>query len=358
MTITEKDLPKISAANTKKEMMEAFRTIREKIKEQARAELKPARAKAQKKEKEVVEIADRVATDDVNTRVNTLKLEVGNALSDIARKLEEENVRYHKVKEAIEVKQKELDDIFEIDKAAHALAALLEAQKQKKAEFEENMDWEKEQLEEEISETRADWEKEKKAYLEKIQEQKKGDEVLRKRRKEEFDYNFNREKELKQQALEDELARLEKELAGKKENFEKEVADKEHELHQRETDVSAREQSMDELQSRVDTFPGELENRVNQAIKNTTATLKAEAQKSEALLAKGYEGEINVLSAKIESLQGQVADQNKQIETLTAQINAAYGKVQDIAVKAVASTQMRPPAQVPAAPVSVEPEKG
>ena len=41
------------------------------------------------------------------------------------------------------------------------------------------------------------------------------------------------------------------------------------------------------------------------------------------------------LSTKIESLEKLVANQQSQIKTLTNQIDDAYGKVQDIAVKAV-----------------------
>lgn len=339
MTEKNEDAPKISLSNTKKEMLEAFNQLKDKLQEQASAGLEPEKAREEKKEKEIVKTADIVTSDSVISRVNDLKMEVTKSLSGIAAKIEEETARYNKIKEAIEVKNKEIQDIFEIDSAAFSLAALLEAQKQKKFEFEKEMEQNREILEKEINSRRAEWEKEKQLYLAMRKEQNKEDEKIRERRKEEYEYNFNREQEQKKRKLNDEIAQLEKDLQNKKEEFEKQTAEKENELLQRDIAISEREKRMNDLQGKVDTFPKELEDNINKTVKGTTDSLKAEAKKNEELIVKVFEGEKNVLSTKIDSLEKMVAVQNKQIEALSAQLENAYGKVQDIAVKAVASSQ-------------------
>lgn len=51
---------------------------------------------------------------------------------------------------------------------------------------------------------------------------------------------------------------------------------------------------------------------------------------------KGFEGEKNVLQTRIDALEKQVKIQERQINELAEQLNNAYGKVQDIAIRAIA----------------------
>jgi uncharacterized coiled-coil protein SlyX len=102
--------------------------------------------------------------------------------------------------------------------------------------------------------------------------------------------------------------------------------------------VGEREKSMNDLQTKVDAFPKEIENSVGKAVNEVTAKLTSEAAKNEQLLLKGFEGEKNVLQARIDAFEQALATQKKQIEKLTEQLESAYGKVQDIAVRAVAGS--------------------
>ena len=74
---------------------------------------------------------------------------------------------------------------------------------------------------------------------------------------------------------------------------------------------------------------------MNKAVKEVTERLTLEASKNEELLKKGYEGETNVLRTKIQSLEHLVDQQNKQIADLSNRLENSYGKVQDIALKAI-----------------------
>jgi hypothetical protein len=329
------DVPKLSLTNTKKEMLDSYNELIEKIKEQAKSELKPEKAQKLIKEKEIVQTADEIEKEGAMKRLYTIKDEIGKALVDLAGKMEVEQTRYQKVKEAIDIKNNEFREIFEIERSAFSLAALLEAQKQKKDEFEDQMQCARDSLEEEISLTRIRWAKEKQQYEEQIKEQKKEDEKIRKREKEEYEYGFNREKEIKTSQLKDELDRLSKEITGNKEQFEKAIADKENDLLQRDIAVSEREKTMNDLQKQVNDFPKQLENAVTKAVNESVERVKSDAKKNEELLLKGFEGEKNVFLAKIDSLEKLVNNQQRQIDTLTGQISDAYGKVQNIAIKAV-----------------------
>jgi hypothetical protein len=60
-----------------------------------------------------------------------------------------------------------------------------------------------------------------------------------------------------------------------------------------------------------------------------------EAKGREELLKKEVEGERNVFKARVESLEKTTKEQAERITALTRQLEAAYQKVQDIAVKTV-----------------------
>jgi len=339
MADNQNDIPKISTYNTKKEIFEAFNLLKKRFEEQAKAELKPEKVKKEREEKEIVKIADKVASESAINRINDLKIEIGNELSDISGKLETETKQYNTINNAMKIKEKELEELFEIEKSAFTLAALIEAQKLKKLEYENEMLNRKKELEDEIESTKIGWEKEQQQHAALIMEKKKEEEKIRKREKEEYEYSFNREKELKKSKVNDEIRELEKKIKDKKEEFQKQMVDKEDDLLQREIAVSEREKKVDDLQKRVDAFPAEMESQVNKMVKATTDALKAEVKKNEELIIKGYEGEKNVLMTKIESLDKVVTAQKRQIEILSGQIDSAYSKVQDIAVKAVSGAQ-------------------
>ena len=78
-----------------------------------------------------------------------------------------------------------------------------------------------------------------------------------------------------------------------------------------------------------------METAVTKAVKETSDRLLYEAKTREELLKKESEGERNVFKARIDSLEKTAAEQGERISVLTKQLEAAYQKVQDIAVKTV-----------------------
>ena len=329
------DLSKVSLSNTKKEMLEAIKDLKEKLEEKAEMELKPEKKIEQKKVQETVKIVDSLSMDSVEKDISSLKLNAGKMLAQISEKLAEEINKYKKIQEAIDIKNKELEEIFEIEKSAFALAALIEAQTEKKRVFEIDMERIKKELDDEIQETRLEWEKEKKEYAEIVKERDAEEKKKRDREKEEYFYGFQREKQFTENKVKDEIKKLEKELTLKQEEFDKKITEQEKKLKEREDVVKEKEKELEKLQQEVENFPKKLESAVNKTITETTAKLKEDAEKDIALLKKGDEGEKNVLKIKIESLEKLVVDQNKQITNLSEKLEKAYGKVQDIAVKAV-----------------------
>jgi len=335
MTTNNDDLQDVSMNNTKKEILAAFNELKKKMQEQSETELKPEQKKEEKRKTEIIQTADRLTGEGTIVKINELKIEIGKTLTQISDRLEEETANYLKLKESIQLKKEELKEIYDIEESAYALAVLIEAQKQKKQAFEEEISHRKELLETEISQKRLEWEKEKQVRDLSLKEQDAEEKKIRERQREEFQYNFKREQQLSQNAFKDQKEKMEKELAEAQEEFDKKVIEMEKNLKAREDKVLEREKKLDELQKQVDQFPIKLEDEVNKAVNEVTERLTLESQKNEALLKKGYEGETNVLKTKIQSLEQTVIQQSKQIEDLSNRLEKSYGKVQDIAVKAI-----------------------
>ena len=319
---------KLSLSNTKQEMLEAYNVALKQLEAQREAELKPEKRLEEKKAKEVIQVAESLSSEGVAKEISTLKIEAGTMLAQISDRLEEEIGKFKAVQNAIVLKEKELQELYEIEKSAMTLAALIESQNQKRQVFESEMAEKKEALSQEIETLRAERENEKKDYEEGIKERDVAEKKKREREKEEYEYSFKREQKLAKDKFEDEKAKLEKELHLKKEQMESE-------LKEREKVIAEQENELNELRKKVGAFPKEMEAAMTKAIKETTEKLNLEAKNREELQKREFIGERNVLTTRIESLEKIVKEQSEQITKLTQQLEKAYQQVQEIAVKTI-----------------------
>jgi hypothetical protein len=232
------------------------------------------------------------------------------------------------VQKAVESKERELQELYGIEKAATTLAALIEAQHQKRQDFDVDLSRQKEELTREIEVTRADWEKEKKSHEAELREREALEKKSREREKDEFAYVFKREQQSVRDKLADDKATLEKEILAKRETLGKEMAE-------REKAVATQERELTELRQRAAAWPKDVESAVDKAVKETTDRLKLEAKNREELLRKEGEGERNVFAARTEALEKMNKDLSDQGTKLSKQLEAAYQKVQEIAEKAI-----------------------
>jgi hypothetical protein len=249
-------------------------------------------------------------------------------LADVSDRLAAESARFRSVQKAVESKENELRELYGIEKAAVSLAALIEAQNQKRSDFEEAMAAERERLQTEIDTLRADWKTEKETHEAEVKERDGNEKKARDREREDFSYNFKRDQQAIKDKLADEKATLEKEIKITRESFQKEFAE-------REKAIAEREKELADLRATAAAFPKELETAVAQAVKEVGDRLKLEAKNREDLLHKEFEGQRNVLTARNETLDRINKDVFAANAKQAQQLEAAYQKVQDIAQKTV-----------------------
>lgn len=330
-----KPIKKLTATNTKQEMLESYNELLKQFEEKREVEATPEVRVAEKVVSQAAAVADTLTTEGIVRNIGSLKLEVGKVLTSLSDQLEREAGRYESVKRAIADKEKELAEIYEIQKAASSLAVLIESQNQKKEDFELEMAARKEALTSEIDETRAQWQKEKQQRAAEEKELAAAEAKRRTREKEEFDYVLQRERQLAKDAFDkdkvaydEERSVLQREIALRREQADREFAEREQAL-------AAQEQELAELRNRVAIFPKELEKSVELEVKAAVDRQQLEAKYRLELLQKEFDGEKNVLMTKISSLEAVVKEQAIRIAKLNDQIEKSYSQVQDIALKAV-----------------------
>ena len=127
------ELPNVSMANTKKELLEAYEEAKKRV-EMADKDLLDAEKARKRLEKQVATAtADAQAAQDPVQRLHDLRGAISRELSDLAERLVTEIETYRKIQSAIETKHEELKTLYEVETAASDLAALIEAQRAKKS---------------------------------------------------------------------------------------------------------------------------------------------------------------------------------------------------------------------------------
>jgi hypothetical protein len=352
------DLPNVSMANTKKELLEAYQAAKKIYESQSKDLLDAEKARKRMEKQAAAATADAQAAQDPVKRLHDLRGAISRELGDLAQRFENEIETYRKIQSAIETKRTELDTIYEVETAASDLAALIDAQRVKKEQFNQEMETQKTTFESDIEEMRARWEREKADHDRQIAEEKAALKKERQREKEEYEYTFAREKAQRKNDLEDELQALEKEIASQRSDFESSVKERTEALDTREEAIAGREKEADTLQKEVDSFPKRLDAAVQAAVADITKQLKRDFESDKALLQARFDGERNVLNGKIEALEKMVSTQAAQISDLSKKSEQAYEKVQDIANKAVsASRRERYEQPAPHAGIPVREEK-
>jgi hypothetical protein len=319
---------KRSSTSARQQMLETYAQTVKEVEDRGDAQAKPEEKLEARNVREAVSAADALSTDGVVKSIGELRSTIGKTLAQLSDRLEEEVSKYVQIQRAIFAKEAELKEIYEIQKSASTLTALIEAQHRRRDEFEAELATERESLTREIETTRIEWEAEKKSRESEIKEQAAAEQKRRDREREEYRYAFAREQQLAKDRFADEMAKAQRELDERKTLVEKELAE-------REKIIVSSESELVELRRKIETFPEELRSSVAKAAREATAAAAASAAAGEELLKREFAGERNVLTTRVTSLEQTVKEQASQLLKLSQQAEKAYTQVQDIAVKAI-----------------------
>jgi hypothetical protein len=322
----------ISEKSTKTEILEAYHEMLAKGKELKATDQKAIRK--ENEEKELVRSASRNSIEDIVQKLASLKLEIVKSIDSLEERLIAEHKRFTELQHAITAQSAALEEMFGIQAEAGGLSALILAQKERKASFEDEIAERKAAFESEMGQRRLQWKKEQEDYEAAKKERDTQTKKERQREEEEYTYNLQMVRKKEKDAYEATKTGLESELKEKKTRVEKDLAE-------RESILSSRENEWEDLRARVGLFPAELDKAVKETEKNLTERLELKYKYHAELSSKETEGEKKLNKQTIAALERRIAEQEDQIRQLTQKADDSVQQVQTIAIKAIegASTQ-------------------
>jgi hypothetical protein len=271
---------------------------------------------------------EELSLEKIVKSLTDVKLDMGRFFDQLEENSTNQYKKLIDIQKAIECEKNNLEEIHSIQVNADSLAALIEAQKRQKEDFEEEMENEKYEFESEMEDKKANWEEEKKAVEKELQEYEKNIKIKREREEEEYKYNLEKTRKKERDAFDIKQSTLERELEEKKNKIEEQ-------LSKREEQIKLKEDEYLSLKNKVDNFATELENSVKEVEKRTTDNLAKEYDYKNSLMQKEMDGDRKLYDQKIASLEAKIKEQKILIDELTNRAKDASTQVQNIALKAV-----------------------
>ena len=311
-------MSKITMKSTKQEIMEAYEEAMKKIAESESGKDDPVAAAKAENDKKIIESADTVAEGSI---LNPVIIE-----------------RYENLKTAIEMKNKELQELYGIETKANSLVAMINAYKDKEIELKDKYNAKTKELDDEFTKKElilkdeiASLEKSKEDLINKIQNESneltKSLNKKHKREEEEYEYNLKRSRKVENDRWEDETAAREKELT------EREAAVKADEA-----ELADRTSYIEELEKKVEEIPDLIQDAKDKAF----ADGKAKADKSNAFEVRALKQQndynTQILEDKVDRLYSEVDSLKAEKANLQAKLDDAYAQMRELAAETVKST--------------------
>ena len=311
-------MSKITMKSTKQEIMEAYEEAMKKIAESESGKDDPVAAAKAENDKKIIESAQMIVEDNI---LNPVIIE-----------------RYENLKTAIEMKNKELQELYGIETKANSLVAMINAYKDKEIELKDKYNAKTKELDDEftkkeliLKEEIASLEKSKEDLINKIQNESneltKSLNKKHKREEEEYEYNLKRSRRVENDRWEDEKAAREKELT------EREAAVKADEA-----ELADRTSYIEELEKKVEEIPVLIQDAKDKAL----AEGKAKADKSNAFEVRALKQQndynTQILEDKVDRLYSEVDSLKAEKANLQAKLDDAYAQMRELAAETVKST--------------------
>ncbi len=305
---------------SKAEVEKEFEDIRQDLESAKDTAAATTREAERMREQEIRESVQDLTVETAAGRISTLTLDVSRTLSRLSNDLIGEVNRLAAVRAAVELEQKELARLHNIDIAATALDQLVEEHGRRQQE-----------LDAEIAAKRAQWEEEARTTERERKEQEEAQRKQRQRENEDFEYRRNIERRKAQEKYEEEQRQLEKRNEEKQEKLERS-------WQEREQTVKAQEEELKCLRQESASFNERLKTEREQAAADAVRAATAKLDQEILILRKDAENDKRLAELQIRTLDGAIARQNEQIAMLQKQLNDARLQVQDIAIKTIESS--------------------
>ena len=279
------------------------------------------------KNKEIVTKAATYTVDTIVKGMADLQLEFGSIINGLSDRLTVEVEKLTEVKQSIEIETQHRSELQQVRVVADALHIITQEHQQSLKAIEQELATDRENLEQEQTNLRKQWERNERDYIEQQTELATIAAKDRQKEQDEVQYKVTRDRQL-QNDLYTETKR------NQEQDLQSQDREKQKQWKEREKFLKDRQKLADENTAKITAFPTELEEAVKkareEAIKETSSDAKVKADLAE----KAWEGTKQGFEMKIQSLERTIERHNEQIVAMTTQLQTVMNQAQLLAMKA------------------------
>lgn len=327
---------KISMKSTKETMFQALKQANDKIKELEKIKNNPQTEVAKKHQTEVLKEASKITEKkDLNTYLSEMNTTITNTINSGIEAYNKAMDNIAIVNESIQIKQKELEELYKVEKELLNFSVVVNAQMDQKEKFEKEFKETKEanlkeleDIKKQIIETKETLKNDSTQLKQLIESERKKDE-------EEYQYNSKRKHKIDEDKWNDDMEAKKKAFNLSLEKTKEELKKTEEALNSREEALVEREKKMKEYEAQIEAMPTKIKEAVDKAVEEAEKSAKRSYNFETAILKKDFEGKIALLESKIETLQANSLKDNETIKELQGRLNDSYKEIKDMAAKSV-----------------------
>ena len=283
---------------------------------------------AEPKPIEVNPTAKSQAIESTIEDLNRLQVNFGGAASTLSEQLTSEALKLQEIQTAIAEESQQLETLHDLQFADESLTNLIAEYETSAKTFREEFSQRQEALDLDLDQAQKTWAQEQEDHYRTVKERNELRAKLRQRDSKEYNYDLG----LQRRISDEEYTQSETQRYQEIEDLQ---AAQEKQWAEREQAIAEREQDFEDLKTKVESFPEQLEKALKKAKEEGKGIAQHQAKIKSDLVAQEVEGQQRTYDLRIEALQDKIETQSDRIDNLSTQLNAALKQVQDLAVKAI-----------------------
>lgn len=279
-------------------------------------------------DRHTVDAASQYSVETIVKGVADLQLSFGAKVDELIARLLEETAKLNELRQAINIETARAKFVGDVKIAADALHIQTIENREELRAREEEQAAKRQTLNQEIENTKAKWQKERKQTELQRAEAAEQEKKNRAKGEADFAYDLERKRKVETDAFTEKKRKLERDIAEATQAKDKAWAEREKLLADKKAEHEAN-------LARVAALPQELEDTVKKSREEAIKDAHGDARVKARLLEKEVEANRKVYDLQIKSLEEQSAKLQGQIESLTGQLQTANREVQELAMRAV-----------------------
>lgn len=332
-------MTEITKKSTKDEIFTAYQRALQTIQELEENKSNPFNVMIEKNESKIVAKADQLSEEQVlEIQIHDLQKSFSLILNDLSLKLSDKFTEYNDVKEAIQIQEKKLKELFDIEKEAFSLVALVNAKKEIEQNYDIAFGEKKTKAEKELQDIIEQAKLLRENLLRELKEQKELVMKERKREEDEYAYEFNRKKQKAQDELDDLLIDQRRKFNDEVVKVKTELDSKEQFLNEKESILVKREGMINSLEEQISKFPEKEAQIKKETEGKIKGILTTEFEREKNFIKKEAEHEQKILQSQIDMLKEQLDKANAQNLEMSKKLDFAYNEIKEIATRTIDST--------------------